>query len=56
MELTAELDTDLILVSPGAGGDATLKLSGTSYARRIIEYHRSNPFLKSVEDNYPESW
>lgn len=34
----------------------SLKLCGTGYARRIIEYHRSNPFLRTQEDGYPDSW
>lgn len=51
-----QLDTDLILVAPGDDGEVCLKLTGTGYARRIVEYHRSNPFLKMQEEGYPDSW
>lgn len=51
-----QIDTDLILLEPGREGDICVKLVGTSYARRITEYHRSNPFLKNMEESYPESW
>jgi len=44
-------------MSPGDTGEVCLKLTGTGYARRIIEYHRSNPFLhKFQEEGYPDSW
>lgn len=45
-----------MLLSAGEEDDIRVKLSGTGYARRLVEYHRSNPFLKSQEDGYPESW
>ncbi|KAL7420932.1 eukaryotic translation initiation factor 2-alpha kinase [Cryptotrichosporon argae] len=51
-----QIDPDLVLLIPSASGNLGVKLTGTCYARRIIEYHRSNPFLKSLEDVCPESW
>lgn len=57
IQLTTELDTNLILMSPGSNGEVCLKLTGTGYARRLIEYHRSNPFLQGFQqDDYPDSW
>lgn len=53
--LTIVLDLDYILLC-SAGDNTLLKLSGTGYARRIIDLHRSNPFLRSTEANIPDSW
>jgi hypothetical protein len=52
----AEIDLDLTLLTTRESGDMTLKLSGTGYARRIGDLHRSNPFLPTYEDGTPESW
>lgn len=51
-----EIDLDLTLLMTRESGDMTLKLSGTGYARRIGDLHRSNPFLPTYEDGTPESW
>lgn len=56
MLTAAEMDIDQIILSPSPNGDMALKLYGTGYARRIIEYHRSNPFLRMQENGYPDSW
>lgn len=44
------------MLATQANDDAIIKLSGTSYARRVADLHRSNPFLRALEDNTPESW
>ncbi|EAL17471.1 hypothetical protein CNBM1630 [Cryptococcus deneoformans B-3501A] len=31
-------------------------LAGTGYARRIVDLHRSNPFIKNVIQTVPEEW
>ncbi|KAK4689653.1 eukaryotic translation initiation factor 2-alpha kinase 4, partial [Tremellales sp. Uapishka_1] len=51
-----QVDPDLVLVACETGGDQVLKITGTSYARRIIELHRSNPFLRNYDENVPVSW
>jgi translation initiation factor 2-alpha kinase 4 len=46
----------MIYITMQAPDKVVLKLGGTAYARKIIELHRSNPFLKSHEDEIPDSW
>jgi hypothetical protein len=33
-----------------------VKLMGTGYAKRIIDEHKSNPFLKHFQEINPSSW
>jgi len=33
-----------------------VKLMGTGYAKRIIDEHKSNPFLKHFQEINPPSW
>lgn len=52
-----QIDLDLtILAARPSSGDMMVKLSGTGYARKIGDYHRSNPFLRLYDDGTPESW
>jgi translation initiation factor 2-alpha kinase 4 len=51
-----EIDPKSTLIAPRSAGDLVAKLGGTGYARRIIDLHRSNPFLRSHEEAVPDSW
>jgi len=53
--MNAEIDPESTLLVAQAGAHVA-KLTGTGYARRIIDLHRSNPFLKHYEESVPESW
>ncbi|ORX40873.1 kinase-like domain-containing protein [Kockovaella imperatae] len=50
-----DLESVILCHSPASSG-AVVKLSGTGYARRIADLHRSNRFLKNFEDSVPDSW
>ncbi|ODN77808.1 hypothetical protein L202_04931 [Cryptococcus amylolentus CBS 6039] len=51
-----QLDLDFVLVSSAPHGQKAVKLLGTCYARRIIDMHKSNPFLRSRVETVPEEW
>ncbi|OCF45594.1 PEK/GCN2 protein kinase [Kwoniella heveanensis CBS 569] len=51
-----QVDLDFALLSTGSNGEKLVKLSGSGYARRIVDMHRSNPFLKRSVENIPEEW
>ncbi|WVQ86282.1 hypothetical protein IAT38_008450 [Cryptococcus sp. DSM 104549] len=51
-----QLDLDFTLVSTSRNGEKLIKLSGTGYARRIVDMHRSNNFLRSRIETVPEEW
>ncbi|WVF67821.1 hypothetical protein IAT40_002582 [Kwoniella sp. CBS 6097] len=51
-----QVDLDFSLISTSSSGVKTVKLSGTGYARRIVDMHRSNPFLKRSVETIPEEW
>ncbi|KAL0241915.1 hypothetical protein I308_106089 [Cryptococcus tetragattii IND107] len=51
-----QLDLDFTLISTAPNGEKVVKLAGTGYARRIVDLHRSNPFIKNVIQTVPEEW
>ena len=51
-----EIDLECTWLACPVAEETIAKLSGTGYARRIADMHRSNPFLKSYEDATPDSW
>ncbi|OXG72558.1 eukaryotic translation initiation factor 2-alpha kinase [Cryptococcus neoformans Gb118] len=51
-----QLDLDFTLISTTPNGTKVVKLAGTGYARRIVDLHRSNPFIKNVIQTIPEEW
>nr|ODN99778.1 PEK/GCN2 protein kinase [Cryptococcus depauperatus CBS 7855] len=51
-----QIDLDFTFFSTAGDGRRIVKLAGTSYARRVIDMHRSNPFLKTRIDQIPEAW
>ncbi|WWC92548.1 uncharacterized protein L201_007507 [Kwoniella dendrophila CBS 6074] len=51
-----QIDLDFTLISTGVNGERSVKLAGTGYARRIIDMHRSNNFLRSKTETTPEEW
>ncbi|WWC65005.1 uncharacterized protein I303_107619 [Kwoniella dejecticola CBS 10117] len=51
-----QIDLDFALITAGIGGEKIVKLAGTGYARRMIDMHRSNPFLRNKVDAIPEEW
>ncbi|WVQ95416.1 hypothetical protein IAU59_002513 [Kwoniella sp. CBS 9459] len=51
-----QVDLDFTLISTGPNGEKVVKLFGTGYARRIVDMHRSNPFLKRSVEMIPEDW
>ncbi|KAK8850742.1 hypothetical protein IAR55_004662 [Kwoniella newhampshirensis] len=51
-----QLDLDFTIVATGKNGEKIIKLSGTGYARRIVDMHRSNTFLRNRIETIPEEW
>ncbi|WRT70924.1 uncharacterized protein IL334_007923 [Kwoniella shivajii] len=51
-----QIDLDFSLISTCSNGDRFIKLSGTGYARRIVDMHRSNNFLRNRVEVIPEEW
>ncbi|KAI9637172.1 kinase-like domain-containing protein [Dioszegia hungarica] len=51
-----QINPDNVLLCASGPGAQTIKIAGTSFARRIGDLHLSNPFLKSYTDPIPESW
>ncbi|WVR08793.1 hypothetical protein IAU60_005851 [Kwoniella sp. DSM 27419] len=51
-----QIDLDFVTISTGNNGNKVVKLAGSGYARRIIDMHRSNNFLKNRVETVPEAW
>lgn len=49
-------DSNYVVIDPVPAEESIVKLMGTGYAKRIIDEHKSNPFLKSFKEINPSSW
>jgi translation initiation factor 2-alpha kinase 4 len=49
-------DSSYVVVSCPRAGETVVKLMGTAYAKRIIDLHKSNPFLKQYSEINSENW
>jgi len=49
-------DSSYVVIDSSTADKTTVKLMGTGYAKRIIDEHKSNPFLKRYHEINPSSW
>ena len=55
LNLGLELDGESVVLAVQPASTVA-KLASAGYARRIIDLHRSNPFLQGYKDRTPEAW
>lgn len=49
-------DSHFVTIHRPPNSQHIVKLLGTAYAKRIIDLHKSNPFLKEFHEINSESW
>lgn len=49
-------DSSYVVADSSAPDKTVVKLMGTGYAKRIIDEHKSNPFLKTYKEINPGTW
>ena len=49
-------DSHYVVTHSSSEDKPIVKLMGTGYAKRIIDEHKSNPFLKHFQEINPTSW
>jgi hypothetical protein len=53
---TPVFDSTFVAVSCPRPGETVVKLMGTSYAKKIIDLHKSNPFLPNFMELNSANW
>jgi translation initiation factor 2-alpha kinase 4 len=49
-------DSSYVVADSFSSDKTVVKLMGTGYAKRIIDEHKSNPFLKTYKEINPGTW
>jgi translation initiation factor 2-alpha kinase 4 len=49
-------DSSYVVADSSSTDRTVVKLMGTGYAKRIIDEHKSNPFLKTYKEINPGTW
>lgn len=53
---SAVFDSSYVVADSSNPDKTVVKLLGTGYAKRIIDEHKSNPFLKTYREINPSTW